>query len=851
MGLPSALVGRDPELAVWSEVLGSLRSGPVGCVLYGAAGIGKTTVLSAAMDAARARGCHVLTAAPDESETALAYAGLADLLAGAPPELLKSLPKPQLAAIQAALYGGEPLPPEIAHRALRVAVLQIVRVLAAESPVVIGIDDTQWIDPTTAKLLEYVLERLDQEPVCLLAALRSDHDELLPFGMEQAFHEDRLVRIGLPGLSLGALQRVLAERVGLVVARTKFRRIAAASAGNPLLALEIALAGPLDGPPPSPYDVEALVAKRLGTMPQATVETLAVVAALARPTVALVRSALPGVADRGLEQAEAAELLQVDDGGRVRFTHPVYATTVLAELSASDRQALHARLAGLVDDVEERARHLAVAFSDRDPLVAAKLAEAAAQAEARGAPEAAAELWELAGLRTPEGQAGLRFGRIGHAGVSIAHAGEPSRARGPLSSAVRRLPAGRGRALARLGLADVSFSQGRTREAVSLCRRALLDAGDDHRLRVIGGIKAGWYGTHHVREQLESVRHAAELLSLWPDEVRDEPALSTCVELVTAQLGFYNGSGLDRVRIERAGAALPPDSLEWPARWARMAWRSLTAHFDLRAARAACAAELELAGVVGDEHWRCAVGGQLAEIDYWLGDWRLAKREAAQAMTVVARPAWPAWPGPPSYVRGLADAHLGDLEAAQQAAKRGIESAAAIDDPWISAAYLGLLGSVELVRQDYAGAVEYFELAEHLVEVIGLAEPARHPFHADQVEAVVGLGDLDRAAGLVEWMEQRVKAAPYAWLSAATHRSQAVLRAATGELEAARDALSCGLRVLEGQGMPFEEGRTQLWLGRVCRRLGDRTAAAAALGTARAIFDRLGAPVWSAFTSED
>jgi tetratricopeptide (TPR) repeat protein len=847
VGLPSALVGRDPELAVWSEVLGSLRSGPVGCVLYGAVGIGKTTVLSAAMDAARARGCHVLSAAPDESETALAYAGLADLLAGVPPEVLTGLPRPQLAAIQAALYGGEPLPPEVASRALRGAVLQIVRVLAAESPVVMGIDDTQWIDPTTATVLEYVLPRLDQEPVCLLAALRSDHDELLPFGMEQAFHEDRLVRIGLPGLSLGALRRVLAERAGLDVPRPTFRRVAAASAGNPLLALEIALAGQVGGPPQGPYDVEALVAKRLGVLPAATVETLAVVAALARPTVELVRSALPDAGDLGLRQAGDAGLLRVVEGGRVRFTHPVFATTVLAELSARDRQALHARLADLVEDAEERARHLAVAFSDRDPQVAEKLAEAAAQAEARGAPEAAAELWELAGLRTPEDRAGLRFGRIARAGVSIAHAGEPSRARGPLSSAVRRLPPGRGRALARLGLADVSFSQGKTREAVSLCRRALLDAGDDRRLRIVGGVRAAWYGTHHVPEQLESARHAAELLS--PDDRQDEPALSACVELVAVQLGFYNGLGLDRSLVEQV--SLPPDSLEWPARWARMVWRSLVAHFDLVSARAACAAELELARAVGDEHWCCAVGGQLAEIDYWLGDWRLAKQEASQAMEVVARPAWPAWPGPPLYVSGLVDAHLGDLEAAQEAARRGMESAAAIDDPWISAAHLGLLGSVELARQDYAGAVEYFELAEHLVEVIGLAEPARHPFHADQVEAVVGLGDLDRAAGLVERMERRAKTAPYGWLTAATYRSQAVLRAATGELEAAREALTCGLSVLDGLGMPFEEGRTLLWLGRVSRRAGDRPAADAALGAARAIFDRLGAPVWSAFASED
>src|SRR6516162_8365792 len=164
--------GRGRELDVVAAFLDGLPSGPGGLLLEGEAGIGKPTVWAAGVADAAARSYLVLSSRPAESEATLSFAGLGDLLGEVLDQVLTGLPPPQQHALQVALLRQDPpgRPPE--HGAVCAAFLGVIRALAAQSPLVIAVDDLQWLDGPTAVALGYVLRRLGTEPVGLLAAAR-------------------------------------------------------------------------------------------------------------------------------------------------------------------------------------------------------------------------------------------------------------------------------------------------------------------------------------------------------------------------------------------------------------------------------------------------------------------------------------------------------------------------------------------------------------------------------------------------------------------------------------------------------------------------------------------------------
>src|SRR5207302_9821415 len=159
--MPS-LVGRESELGVIENFLRSAR--PRALAIVGEPGIGKTTLWQAAVELSRAQGARVLIARPTESEARLAFAGLADLLADVPEELFAQLPEPQRVGLDAALLrAASARPPE--RRVVAAGFLTLLRLLAGESEVVCAIDDLQWLDPSSAAMLEFALRRLGENPV--------------------------------------------------------------------------------------------------------------------------------------------------------------------------------------------------------------------------------------------------------------------------------------------------------------------------------------------------------------------------------------------------------------------------------------------------------------------------------------------------------------------------------------------------------------------------------------------------------------------------------------------------------------------------------------------------------------
>jgi predicted ATPase len=412
MGGPvEGILGREAEIAEITRFIESTPDGPSALILGGAAGIGKTTLWNAGVALAVETGHQVLACRAAESEARLSYAALGDLLEVELPEL----PGPQRRALDAALLRAEVegSPPD--QRAVSLATLGVLRALATSGPVIVAIDDVQWLDAASVRVLSFAARRLRDDQIRILVAIRAGFGGD-PLGLS------RMTGSGVHRLRVGpfgeeTMIRLLRDRIGDELAHPILRRLHGVSHGNPFFALEIARAlstqavRPEPGEPlPVPEDLQELLRARLAALPSDAADALLVVAAATRPTVDLVLGAARhrDRASAGIGKAEEAEIVE-RAGERIDFTHPLLGSTVYAAASPETRRGLHRRLAELVLDPEERARHLALAAGGPDPDVAGALESAARHAAARGAPDAAAELAELARKVTPpEDAAGIQ-----------------------------------------------------------------------------------------------------------------------------------------------------------------------------------------------------------------------------------------------------------------------------------------------------------------------------------------------------------------------------------------------------------------------------------------------------------
>ena len=420
--MPGAVVGRDVELARTRSFLDSIVLGPAALLVEGEAGIGKTTVWAAAIGEAESRGIRVLQARAAETEVQLSYASLADLVGADFEETRRALPPIQQRALAAALLRAEADEP-FQPRTIATAFVGVLATMAEAAVVLVAVDDVQWLDPASAGALAFAARRLPGR-VGLLLTRRGDPGDPPPLGLARALPEDRLDRLTPGPLSLAALHHLLHGRLGSAPPRPALARLAEVSGGNPLLALEIARALGPDwsilaggGPLPVPPDLQGIVRERVEGLSTPGRYASLVAAAMSRPTRDLIVRALALEDERpfGLLEAEEAGVL-VSEADRVRFTHPLLASAIYGATTVERRRRLHERLAEVASDPEERARHLALSKTHPDEAVAAELEQAAARAAARGAQEAAAELFAGACRLTPDELSQERARReLGHA----------------------------------------------------------------------------------------------------------------------------------------------------------------------------------------------------------------------------------------------------------------------------------------------------------------------------------------------------------------------------------------------------------------------------------------------------
>jgi DNA-binding CsgD family transcriptional regulator len=844
--LMRTVVGRERELAAVETLLERGLEQFSALLVVGEPGIGKTTMLQEAVRLGESAGFHVLRCRPAEAEARLGFASLSDLLEPVDHSVISTLPDPQRQAVEAALLRSAAGSAETASRAVAAGLLSILRRLAEQEPVLVAIDDAQWVDRASEAALAFALRRLEADlPIAAIVALRQGagaEASPLGFGELPEAHRERVV---LGPLSLSAVYHVVHDRLGVVLPRPTLQRIEEASGGNPLLAVELARAlveaeeRPGPGQPlPVPDEVAGLFAKRLAKLPERSRESLLAVALLSEPTVDLVERALTSQAEEGLERALEAQLVEIR-GDRVRFAHPLIGTAVASSALSARRRAMHRRLAEVVANDEERARHLALGSDGPDEAVASSLEDAAALAERRGASEDAAELLELALELTPEDVEATRRRRFMLA-RALVRAGDHSAATQLLDDLLGEGTAGPLRARALELRAQITWAASTAEDAEGYLTEALDYAENDEwlRARVLVTLARTTVDSAVCRDR--SVTALDYLQSL---ETPD-PALLSEALVALAGAEFYLDGGIPGEVVERAlelERTAPPPNVSDRMSAALGAWLKYAGDFD--GARRWLEGTRQAALDEGDEGSLPYALSHLPQLELWTGNWALSEARALEHLELAERTGQEGERLTAIYSLTFVHAHMGRLDDARERIADALVDAER-GDSWGVYQLLSVRGFIELSADVPAEAAASLARAFELYESTGSGDTPS--VFENYPEALILVGDLPTAEHVIELFESRARKAGNARTLAPALRCRALLLGARGHLDDALASLELALAEHRRVDVPFSLARSQLVHGQILRRRGERRAAREALERALTTFDELGAPLWAA-----
>lgn len=837
------VVGREEELASLHGFLDRREpaQGPIAVALEGEAGIGKSTLWRAAVESAGERGLRVLSSRPAESERRLAYAGLGDLLEPVLEDVLPALTAPQRRALEVALLvedsAGRPVDP----RALGVGVRSALQLLA-EDRLMVAIDDLQWLDGSSASALGFALRRLPAENLLLVWTRRLGEEEKAS-PVENALDADRIDRVRVGPLSVGALHRVLRDRLSRAVARPTLLRLHEVSGGNPFYALELAMALGADvavrdptQPLPVPERLEELVSARLEAFTGATREALVLASADARLTPA--QLAELGIERSALEPALRENVIELGRG-TIRFTHPLLASVVYQRLSAGERQHAHSRLAEVVQDPLARARHLALSTDRVDAELAAALEHAAGAAAGQGAPIAAAELAEHALRLTPAKSLVELDRRVTAAARAHLAAGEVQRARLVASDLVARASPGVRRAEALVLMAEIESED--LLRAVTLLNEALdagpppaLAASIHQRLSLTVRFTAGLAAAE--RHARAAVDLAAEL-----DDTRLRAAAVAGLALTR-----FNGGKPGALQLAEEAYELASAVSSQPVADAGFALAHILV-WSFRLERARDLLEsLYRDWSESDERMAAYALWYLALVELRSGHLEPARDYAEQARNVSIQYARDEAESPTTFFpMALVAAHRGDLERARELAERMCRLAGIHRTRLCAPA--ATLGLVALWNGEAEVAVAAFADAERAAAA-GAAdadEPAMCWWRAEQVEVLLELGLVDEAIDRLDAWEAAGQRLHREWVLAHATRCRGLVAASSGDVEGAVSLLDEAVSQLAEVGDPFGRARALLALGVARRRARQKRAARDAIEAARGAFDEIGAAGWA------
>jgi DNA-binding CsgD family transcriptional regulator len=843
------LIGREAELSSVAAFLDRPRSGPVALVLFGPPGIGKTAIWRSSLEMAGKRGVRVLVARPAEAEASLAFAGLIDLLELVPPAVLAALPPAQAAALEVALRRASPGRVRSDALGTSLATLAAIRELAAQGPILIAIDDVQWLDGATAHALEFALRRLTTEQVGVLVSLRATEGARLA-DLVRALPVDGVEQLEIGPLPLEALEQLLRARLGVGFLRPTLVRIESASGGNPFFALEIGRAllrrGIRFAPEslPIPDSLIDNVRDRLASLPPAAADAVLVAAALSNPNHRSVQAALdPALRDAdGLAHAIQAGVLVREDG-RLRFSHPLLASVAYEMAGPARRRAVHARLARVLSEPEERSRHLALASERTSERVARALEEGARHARDRGATEAAAQLSQLASRRTPANRPDDARRRTIQTAEYLIRAGDPEAARRCLEPALARSPPGPPRAELLVQLAE-SHSAGDWELRVGLLEEAARQAGESAP-RVTAERLLGGAGVVMLRDLEGALRHARTALRL--AEARGDPAETALCLTMVGRLELLLGNAVDSEMLQRAIELEPAldghHIISRPSYTvARDVWVPAGRFTDARSQLEGLRAE---ALRIGDWDALPMILADLSDLELRAGAWQRSlelANAAVQASNQIGQPGLSAY----ALKRlALVLAHLGQVEGARAAGEAALVASREVPATanWIWAEWA--LGFVHLSMGNALEAAQRMLPPIERLQGAGWRHGDGLGAVADAIEALTLLGRLNEAEALLHWFDRDEVHPDGASPAAALARCRGLLLAAVGDADSAVEALEIAVDLHTRVAEPFAHARTLLVLGEVQRRARRIGASRRSLQAALSVFEHLGARLWA------
>lgn len=821
------IVARDAELAAVRAFVERAATVPAALVLEGEPGIGKSTLWQAAVKHAQALGLSVLSARPAEAEQGLAHVGLGDLLDGVLEDVVSELSQPRRRALETALLREEAAAETIDYRALAVAVRDALHVLGERGRLLVAIDDTHWLDASSSRALAFALRRLEQSSVRLLLARRMEPTEL-----EQALGGWRLECVSVGPLSVGALHRLLQDRLGKAFARQTLLRIHEHSGGNPFFALELARlldtdVGPFD-PFPVPETLDELVRERLAGLPAATCEALALASALGAPSDSLLEQV--GISWDVLQPAVGAQVVE-HERGALRFTHPLLSSVLYKDLGAR-RPKVHARIAAVVSDPVLRARHLALATDEPDAAVAEALDAAATTAANRGASAGAAELAEGAWRLTPA--SAVNEWRLRALAAARAHraAGEWTRARAILVDLLEEPSIGAMRAEALLLLAEL---EGLDR-ATALLEEALREASLRPALQAAIQCRLAW--TARFTKGFDgALDHARASLHL--AEAVDDDALRVDALAMMVFLGRAVGDPEATAHAKRAQGIARATGDAVLVRRARLLQLNTLEKRDYGAARSLLERDYEESRE-RDELSAAEALHSLAWVELWAGKWERAADYADRSYDLMTQYGLEVpWVHVPIAVVA---AHCGRLELAEVHSERSLQLGEA-QFGHHTPVHLGTLGFVAAQRGDLKTAMRWFGEAEAVTTRLGWREASRRWWVADHVEALLQLDRVDEAVRVLDAWEADCKPDDD-WVLADVARCRGLVEAALRNVPAAAALLEDATARHEAAGDPFGRARALLALGVVTRRRRRKREARETIEVALAAFEELGAATW-------
>lgn len=832
------LVGREAELNqldTWLEEVVANRSRPL--LLEGEPGIGKTSLLRAARARAVEMGARSLAVTPIPTAVSLALAGLGAVVAPLLAQSDQSAERDEstVGALQLALAdptaNANPL-------TLSRGLVALLARASEQQPLILVIDDGQWLDRSSAEIIVAALRGLTLDQVGLLVAVRSGEPH--PF--------DGLRRLPVQGLSQPAAAELFAA---LHVDGAVLGRCWKATRGNPL-ALDVILRGlgeherrgthPLPDPLPVADSIAAAFRQRLGALTPATFTALVVLAAdsASSPTALTGALARLGGTLADLEPAEDASIIMRAAGARASFAHPLLRASTLSMAKPSQLRAAHGALAAeyeVAGEPEARAWQLAAAAAGPDDLAADALADVAGAALRRGAIAAAAEGFLVAArLSTTQvaraarllaaGTASWVVGRVDEAtailgealdaaetpteraevGMLLGHielwASGPRVARDRFLGALGPLEHDNPGLAARLvgHAAFTSVVSGDIHGALALARRAAgLAPPDDLAVVVQTTVTLGYLESHAAvpggAERLTPIVEMAELLV-----DSDDPDVVGLLGLV----GMCLTEAEHLVPAERFLTAV--------VRRARRAGASATS--------ALCAA------ILAETHWRTGD---------WLEASHLASNDVVEGATMPVNQAW-------------ADAFLAHLDAAAgrsescrrraaAAVRAGGAAGAGVVLVWAGHA----MGLLELGSGRWAEAARQLHRVAALTESLGRHLPGAVWWQGDHIEALVRAGRVDDAGRALDRLDRERALGEQRWPACVAARGRALLSA---ELAPALDHLAHSIELAELIPAPFEAARSRLVRGERLLSAGS-AAATDDLRDALDAFDRLGAAAFA------